>query len=164
MLKADEHSPSAVSRQAQIFYPSAFPLFVLMASLAGIGCFGLLLLTNGPNILLVGIAIAGVVLVYQTFNWARRIAALHTVHVRPDGLRVYGLRGGPLIDNHWLEWSAITRVSRFHVPFNPCLILRSRFSRRRYWIPVKLLNAERFRELVHRHAGRMHPLTQALYV
>lgn len=163
MLNPDGHSPSVVGSQEQVFYPSAFPLFVLIASLAGIGCFGLLLLTDGPNILLIGIAIAGVVIVYQTFIWTRRLAALHTVHVRPDGLRVYGLRGGPMIDNHWLEWSEITRVSRFHVPFNPCLVLRSRLSNRRYWIPAKLIDAERFRELIHKHAGRMHPLTQALY-
>ena len=163
MPNPDGHSPSDVSCQEQVFYPSAVPLFVLMASLAGIGCFGLLLLTEGPNILLIGIAIAGVVLVYQTFIWTRRLAALHTVRVRPGGLRVYGLRGGPVIDNHWLEWSAITRVSRFHVPFNPCLVLRSRLNNRRYWIPAKLINAEQFRELVHMHAGRMHPLTQALY-
>lgn len=121
------------------------------------------MLTEGSDILIIAVAIGAVVLIYEAFIWARRLAALHAVHVRPDGLRVYGLRGGPLIDNHWLAWSAIVRVSRFHVPFNTCLVLRTRTSKRRYWIPLNLAHATRFRELVNEYASRAHPVTRALY-
>ena len=163
MLSSDENSQVTANHEEDVFYPSAFPIFLMIASLAGIGCFGFILLTEGSDIPVIGIAIAGVVLIYGAFRWARVLAALYPVHVGPKGLRVYGLRAGPLIDNHWLEWSTITRVSRFYVPFNPCLVLRTRTSKRRYWILLTLVNATRFRDLVNNYAGHAHPLTRTLY-
>ena len=163
MLKSDENAHSVANQEDEVFYPSAFPIFLMIASLAGIGCFGFILLTEGSDIHVIGVAIAGVVLIYGAFRWARVLAVLYPVYVSPEGLQVYGLRAGPLTDNYWLEWSNITRVSRFYVPFNPCLVLRTRTSKRRYWIPLSLVNAARFRDLVNNYAGRAHPLTRALY-
>lgn len=146
----------------QVFYPAALPLFVLLSFLAVVALLGLLVLVQKQGIVLVAIAAAGVVVVGMTFIWSRRIAKAHPVYVRSTGLRVYGLRGGPAIDHHWLEWSDIAQVSRFRLPFNPCLILRRNLDPRRYWIPERLEDCESFRGLVQQHAGQTHPLVLIL--
>lgn len=74
MLNPDENSHSAANQEEQVFYPSAFPVFLMFASLAGIGCFGFIVLTEGSDILVIGVAIAGIVLIYEAFTWVRRLA------------------------------------------------------------------------------------------
>lgn len=147
----------------QVFYARLLPMFLLIALLAGIAAFGALLLTEGGDINMIGIIAAAGALVLAGASWARRLITAYPVYIRPGSLRVYGLRGGPLLDAHWFEWSDITRASRFHFPFFPCLVLRTRQSKRRYWIPLKLKDATRFRDLVNSYAGRAHPLTRALF-
>jgi hypothetical protein len=150
-------------RDVAVFFPSTLRISLTIASLAGLGCVGLIPATEGSGARVAGIALAGVVLLCGAFTWARWVAAVYPVHVSPEAGRVYGLRGGPLSDHHWLRWSAIADVSRFVVPLNSCLVLRTHTSERRYWIPLHVTNRERFRELVSEHAGRAHPLTRALY-
>ena len=154
---------SKLDHKDKTYYARFLPVFLLIALLAGILAFGALLLTEGEDLDMIGIAVAAGVLVFAGAMWARRLIAAYPVYLGPGGLRAYGLRGGPLLDAHWLEWPTITRVSRFHLPFFPCLVLRTRQSKRRYWIPLKLKDAARFRDVVNNYAGRAHPLTRILY-
>lgn len=152
----------AVPQDIDTFHASALPVFFLIASLAGLGGLGFILAAKGEGVDLAAVAIAAAVVLYGAFGFAQRISAAYPVVMSREGIRVYGLRGGPASDAHWLPWETITRASRVFVPFATCLVLQTGASRRRFWIPLKLVDADRFRHLVHEYAGRMHPVTRAL--
>ena len=152
-----------LGHEDESYYARFLPVFLLIALLAGILCFGTIILTEGVNLNRIGIAAVLGVLVFAGVKWARYLIAAYPVCIGPGGLRVYGLRGGPLIDAYRFKWSDITQVSRFYFPFIPCLVLRVRGSKRRYWIPQGLVNGARFKNLVNNYAGRAHPLSRALY-
>ena len=152
-----------MNRHEETFRSQFLPVFLTLAVLAGLVGGGALWLTDGSDIDPIGAAVAGGILVISASLWTRRLIARYPVLVSPGGLRAYGLRGGLSGDEHWLEWAAITRVSRFSLLSIRCLVLRTHHSTRRYWIPLHVVEARRFRDMVNAYAGRTHPVTRVLY-
>ena len=154
---------SKIDRKDETFYSRFLPVFLLITFSAGIVCFGALLLMEGEDLNMIAISVVLGVLIFAGAGWTRRLISAYPVYINPGGLRVYGMRGGPLLDAHWFKWADITRVSRFGLPVVRFMVLHAHGSKRSYWIPLDLVNGARFKDLLTQYAGRSHPLTRVLY-
>lgn len=147
---------------AETFHARFLPVFLTIVLFGGLVAWGVIYLAEGGGVDIGGVAAAGAAVAVAGFIWARRLIAAYPVRVGPAGIRAYGLRAGPAVDAHWIEWRAITRANRIYFPFISCLILRVREHRRRFWIPSDLSGTDRFRKVVYAHAGRAHPIGRAV--
>ncbi len=140
------------------FRPPFLPNFVLFAVVGGVIGYALIWLDSGPDLNPVALLIAGAGVLVASALGAYQFVSKYLVYITPVGIRTYDVWGR----YHFVEWSAISSVSRLNFVAVEYLILWTTTGGPVLFMPTNLIGRDRLRHRVLVLAGRSHPLAQAL--